>query len=209
MHDRDGHTAKTERQDFLDTGRLVAAERNRAPGCCRRCAGEHHIREITAATELLEVQTDAELQRFLVDLMRQAAGGRAGSRAGRALRGILTHAASRVLPTVAHPTGGGAPGTGTPTDPASLGLELEGLSSEDREFETARSFVRFVEAASRGVAAAPKEQPAADTARAAVISAAQRHLPGLLAPRPDNTRDRPPRAGSWVRHQGHIVIKGA
>src|SRR6266508_4616896 len=62
-----------------------------------------------------------------------------------------------------------------------FGLELEGLSSEDQEFEVAKGFVRFAgEAVKNATAAAAGADPRA-TATAAAVAAAKRHAPGLLS----------------------------
>ena len=59
------------------------------------------------------------------------------------------------------------------------GAELEGLSDEDKEFETARAFVRFAMEAGRLAAKAPSTQPPAAIATAAARVAARLHAPGL------------------------------
>ncbi|HEY0130122.1 MAG TPA: hypothetical protein VGB57_01870, partial [Allosphingosinicella sp.] len=64
----------------------------------------------------------------------------------------------------------------------SLGLQLEGLSEEDRRFETARQLVRFIAgAAKRGLA--PSQLEPENTARAAAFAAARQHAPGMTAGR--------------------------
>lgn len=60
-----------------------------------------------------------------------------------------------------------------------LGLELEGLSAEDREFETARQFMRFAGLAARRARQAARGDPR-QTRRAALALAARRHAPGLM-----------------------------
>jgi len=63
------------------------------------------------------------------------------------------------------------------------GAELEGLSAEDQEFETARAFVRFVMEAGRTAARAPAMLAPAAIAAAALRIAALRHAPGLAPAR--------------------------
>jgi hypothetical protein len=88
-----------------------------------------------------------------------------------------------------------------------LGLELEGLSPQDQEFEAARQFTRFAGAAWRNAIVAPPTGPAAVQARAAVQAAAQQHAPGLLAaleagaPHSSNGAGA---SGRWVR-RGDVV----
>jgi hypothetical protein len=112
------------------------------------------LEEMELASQLLEVTNEQELEQFLGGLL-----GRVGALAGRVLRsdtgqalqGILRQAAGQALPMIGRGIGGWiAPGRGGDVGArlASqagqfLGLELEGLSAEDREFETARQFVRF------------------------------------------------------------------
>jgi hypothetical protein len=60
-----------------------------------------------------------------------------------------------------------------------LGMELEGLSSEDREFETARQFMRFAGLAARRARQAARGDPR-QLKKAALALAARRHAPGLM-----------------------------
>ena len=86
-----------------------------------------------------------------------------------------------------------------------FGLELEGLSHEDREFESVRAFIRFAQELLRQLeGASPGADPRA-TVRSAVVRAARRRAPGLLR------RDLPKAAngsasGTWRRQNGHIVL---
>ena len=165
------------------------------------------------------MSNEQEVEQFLGGLL-----GRVGALAGRVLRsdtgqalqGILRQAARQALPVIGRGVGGWiAPGRGEDVGArlASqagqfLGLELEGLSSEDREFETARQFVRFALDAAGRAAAAPGTVPPAEAARAATAAAASLHAPGLLgwlgpARRPPARRRR---SGRWTRRGRSIVI---
>ena len=64
-----------------------------------------------------------------------------------------------------------------------FGLELEGMSPEDQEFEVARRFVRFAGAAARN--ARRSRNP-----RAALTAAARRFAPGFLRRRRPGPRRR-------------------
>ncbi|HLZ36601.1 MAG TPA: hypothetical protein VKP64_02330 [Mycobacteriales bacterium] len=158
--------------------------------------GDHEGRldetlELQLAGELLEVTNEAELDRFLGNVLRSAiSAGQAfvNSSAGKAVGGILKSAAKQALPQLGRVVGDVvAPGVGGQFGArlgsmagSALGLELEGLSQEDREFEAARAFVRFADEAARtAVTAPPSVPPAAAAARAATV-AAQRQLPGLV-----------------------------
>jgi hypothetical protein len=147
--------------------------------------------ELELASELLEVSDEMELEAFLGDVFRtvgRAVGQFARSDAGRALGGIVKDAIRHAMPGVT----GGPPGAGLAQQAGSLlGLELEGLSSEDKEFESARQLIRFAGNAYRNAAWAPRHMSAQAIARSASLGAARRYAPGLL-----RTFDHR-RRGSW------------
>ena len=156
--------------------------------------------EMELAHELLEVSNEEELNLFLGKLIRgagRAVGNFAKSGVGRAIGGVLKMVAKKALPIA-----GGALGTffGGPlgaTVGSKLGsmagnlfeLELEGLSPEDQEFETARAYVRFANSAASRAAALQSQRrgtPAPTVVRQALTGAARQHAPGLLRPRNAN-----------------------
>ena len=151
-------------------------------------ASLNEMQEMELAAELLAVTNEAELNQFLGGLIKKAAGF-IKSPVGQALGGILKGVAKKALPIVGGAIGSFvAPGVGTAIGSSLgsaagklFGLELEGLSNEDREFEVARRYVRLATAAARHAAAAPHHLPAHHVARKAVAIAARRHAPGLLA----------------------------
>ena len=142
------------------------------------------------ASELLEITNEAELDRFLGDLISKA--GRAlgtvvRSPIGKAVGGWLKGAAKSALPLAGGALGGfvGGPlgakiGSGLASYAGSaLGLEAE-MSQEDREFEGAKNFVKMAaDAVKSAVAAAPGVNPVA-VAKAAVKAAVEKRAPGLL-----------------------------
>jgi hypothetical protein len=172
--------------------------------------------EMELAAGLLEVTSEAELDRFLGDLIDQAGraiGGGARSPAKRALIRMLKAAAKRVLPVVARHVGGAVGTNGAQVVQAAatyLGLELEGLSPEDQEFEAARRFICFAGEAAKNAFAAP----AGMLPEAAIARAARRYAPGLLNqpldPRPADPGARriPAAGGRWVRRGQNIVAVG-
>ena len=124
------------------------------------------------ASELLEVTSEQELEQFLSDVFStigQAAGNFLRSDTGQALGGILKDslgsAAKQALPVVGRAIGDAAGGYGDLGAQAGsaagslLGLELEGLSAEDRDFEVARQLVRFAGSAAGQAAAAQQRVP--------------------------------------------------
>ncbi len=164
--------------------------------------------EVELASQFLEIGSEHELEQFLGDLLTTAtaaAGSFARSREGRQIGGILKRAAGRVLPVlgraagrvaggaIAGLTGGsatryrraGARMGGALGDLArrGFGLELEGLSAEDQEFEVARNFVRFGHAAIRDSVRRSGTAPAGQVAQRAAVAAARRFAPGLVTER--------------------------
>jgi len=104
------------------------------------------------ASEFLEVASDQELEEFLGDVIHKIGstlGKFAKSSTGQQLIGVLKSVATTALPIAGGAVGGligGPPGALIGSNLASvagsaLGLELEGLSPEDREFEASKQFV--------------------------------------------------------------------
>ena len=95
---------------------------------------------------------------------------------------------------------------------SALGLELEGLSPEDREFEATKQFVRFAGQAVKNALEAPPGTDPNASAHAAIMAAAAEHAPGLVNGQaskgsgPDGHNR--PRTGRWIRRHGKIVILG-
>jgi type IV secretory pathway TrbL component len=173
--------------------------------------------EMELAASLLEVTGEAELEQFLGRLISKAAGA-AGSAlrapVGRALSGILKNAARAALPragtllgTMIGGSAGGALGGKLATAAGPLfGLELEGLSPEDQEFEVARRFVRFAgEAAKHAATSSASLEPRA-AAEAAMIQAARRYAPGFTGQRTIPVGRRSARTGRWVRAGQNIIV---
>jgi hypothetical protein len=143
------------------------------------------------ASELLEVASEQELDRFIGNLISragQAVGGFIRSPEAKAIGGVLKGAAKQVLPVVGTNVGqyfGGDRGAGIGQNIASavgnlFGLELEGLSNEDREYEVARRFVNYAAEAVKNLAMSPAGGlPVAMAAIKAARQAARTHAPGL------------------------------
>lgn len=154
--------------------------------------------ELQAAAELLEITSDAELDQFIGKLIKRAgrsAGRFIRSDAGRALGGLLRTTAKKALPVLGGAIGGHFGGTrGTQLGSRIairagrlFGLELEGMSPEDMEFETARRVVRLANRAAARLATLPSTTPPQRAAKTALATAARRHAPGLLRhPQPRN-----------------------
>jgi hypothetical protein len=190
--------------------------------------------EMELAAELLQINDEKELDQFLGSLIHKV-GGAIGkfvsSPIGKAIGGALKGVAGKVLPLAGGALGGlvGGPlgaslGSGLANMAGqALGLELEGLSNEDREFESTKQFVRFAgQAVKNALEAAPGTDPAA-AAKAAIIDAANRHAPGLAngaqgigaqigAPLGGQSatggQKHKRRSGRWIRKHGKIVVLG-
>jgi hypothetical protein len=172
------------------------------------------------AAELLEVRDEAELDRFLGGLIKkagQAIGQVVKSPIGKAVGGVLKGVAKQALPIAGTALGayfGGPLGAKVGSGLASmagkaLGLELEGLSLEDREFEGAKQFVKFAGETVKSAVSAPPVADPRTAAQSAARTAAQQHIPGLL--RPATVAAAAPaagrvRAGRWLRRGRNIVI---
>jgi hypothetical protein len=105
------------------------------------------------AAALLDVVNESELESFVGALVAETArssGRLLAPRAARALAAELRKTAERTLPalTVAlgHQTLPAATAAAQNASRA-FGVELEGMSAEDRDFEIARRFVGFAQAA--------------------------------------------------------------
>lgn len=147
--------------------------------------------ELELTHELLEVTSEEEFEQFLGNLIKRAGkavGGFVRSPIGKALGGALKGIAKTALPMAAGALGnlvlpgvGGAIGSKLGSMATKLfEVELEGMSEQQAEFEIARRYVRFASAAARNAARAPAGAPPRAVARAALISAARRHAPGLV-----------------------------
>ncbi|SFK58857.1 hypothetical protein [Methylocapsa palsarum] len=180
--------------------------------------------QLELASELLEITSEAELDRFLGDLIAkagQAVGGFIRSPEGQAIGGILKGAAKQALPGIGSAVGGyfgGAQGARLGRDAAqaagrAFGLELEGLSGEDRDFEIARRYVNFAGEAVKNLAFSRPGSDPSSAARAAAVEAAKTYAPGLLSRAGDGvetgySRATSGRSGRWMRRGNKIVLYG-
>lgn len=150
--------------------------------------------EMSFAARLLEAQSPAELAGVLKDLV---ARGGAGAAQAQPIVGVLQRAARMVFPLNA---------TRAPADlkrkaAAIFGMELEGLSPEDKEFELARRFVRLAGDAVGEARARAGHEPAR-AAQLALLHAARRHAPGLLRQRAQTAQG----TGRWRRLGNRIEV---
>jgi uncharacterized protein (DUF697 family) len=207
------------------------------------------VEEMELASELLETASEEELDQFFGKLISSAAKGIRGfakSPMGNALGGVLKNVAKVALP-VAGAVGGSLlmPGVGT-TMGAKLGsaagrmfgLELEGMTPEDQEFEVARRIVRLSGDAAQEAANTPQDGDPDKVVKKIVVHKTQKHAPALArvvvrtppvkvgvrvpvrvparipngGPTPQGARPHPaagePRRGHWVREGARIILYG-
>jgi hypothetical protein len=186
--------------------------------------------EMELAVELLGVSSEAELDQFIGKLISKAGRFLKRSPFGRALGGALKSVARVALPAAGAALGSIVPGVGTAIGGTlasaagkALGLELEGLSPEDREFEIARRFVRLAGDAILEAESAPPNAPPQAVAQNAINSAAQKHAPGLVGGGVPGQRTGGPgmagagmagggprraNRGTWVRRGRVIILVG-
>ena len=183
--------------------------------------------EMELAAELLEITNEQELNQFIGGLVRRAAkavGGVVRGPIGQALGGVLKQAARTALPMagaalgnlVLPGVGGAIGGKLASAAGKAFGLELEGLSHEDREFEVAKRFVRLAGEATRNAVAAPTAANPQQVARVAFTNAAKTIAPGLAtmtAPSAGYTMgpatNGGAQSGRWFRRGRRIVLVGA
>jgi hypothetical protein len=148
-----------------------------------------HRRSDDLAAELLDVVNESELRRFLGRLAAETAranGRPVPSDTARALLPMLRRTAERTLPTLTLAVGdeprAAAAVSIAQTGARVYGLEPEGMSAEDRDFEFARRFVRFAqEALARSITSSAPHP--AGAAADAVARAGRELAPGLVPPR--------------------------
>ncbi|HWP01278.1 MAG TPA: hypothetical protein VNL74_11770 [Methylococcus sp.] len=179
---------------------------------------EGELMELTA--ELLEITNEEELNHFLGNLVRRAAGAIGKvvrSPVGQAIGGVLKAAAKKALPIAGGALGAyfGGPlgakiGSGLAQAAGSaLGLEAEALSQEDRQFEGGKQFVRFAGETVKNALTSPVSPDPRITAQNAAVQAARVLAPGLLgaAHAPSAMRATSgAMGGRWVRRGRHIVV---
>lgn len=176
--------------------------------------------ELELATQLLEINDEAELDQFIGKLLKKAWGGI--KKIARPLGGVLKAVAKKALPFVGGALGSliPIPGVGTAVGTAlgsavskALEAELETIEPEDREFELARRFVRLAGAAAQHAANMQPGQNPQALAQHAVLAAARQLLPPTASmagettfPSAGATGGR--RRGRWIRRGNAITLIG-
>jgi hypothetical protein len=181
---------------------------------------EDEVLELTS--ELLEVQNEQEMERFLGGLFRRV--GRLAKGIMRSPIGNLAASALRRVAKMALPMAGSALGTfvGGPAGTLiggqlanmagqAMGLELQEMSAPEADFAAARQFVRFSADMLRRAGQAPGAANPSAVVRDAVTGAAQQLAPGLLGRNMPRLPIGPipgGRRGTWVRRGDTITLFG-
>ena len=174
------------------------------------------------AGELLEIESEEELDQFIGNLIRRVGRGIkkfAHSSIGKKIGGFLKGVAKKALPIAGRVAGGvfggplGAKIGGGVASVAANALEMEMLEAEDMEFEGAKQFVRMCGEATKNALSAPANVNPQIAAKQAVSAAVAKHAPGLLtgtkpSGRPQKSRrpSGPVVTGQWVRKGNKILI---
>ena len=160
---------------------------------------------LALAAQLLELQSPAQFDAFLA---RQLGGTAAGQQVrGTPLEAPLRQLLGKVVAPML-PLHGGSPQALKRRAAGIFGMELEGLSPEDKEFELARQVVHLVDAvntalAQDGAAGATGGRSPAARVETALLQVARTAAPGLLR----QAAQTPGRhGGRWRREGGHIVV---
>jgi hypothetical protein len=221
MHDIDRTQLESE-MDMFETDQSESVDQQEFSNNGQAESLFDEVEEMEIAAELLGMSDEAELDLFLGNLIKRAGrkfGAFVKTPVGRALGGILKGAVKQALPVLGGAFGGltggpvGAQLGSQLTSAAGriFGLELEGFSPEDQEFEVAQRFVRFAGAAAKNAALAAPTTPPQAAARNAVIEAARRHAPGLLrgvGATPTVLATGARRSGRWIRRGNKIILFG-
>lgn len=134
-------------------------------------------RDIEQVSRLLDVTNESELDAFLrrlIDDAARASGRPLSTGSARTVLELAKRTAEQTMPTLATARGadmGPIPqGRESPVATAArvFGLELEGLSAEDRDFEIGGQLVRFVQSAAIRAANRTPAFPLTHTVRAQI-----------------------------------------
>ncbi|MCC7597930.1 hypothetical protein IGS61_10555 [Janthinobacterium sp. FW305-129] len=157
--------------------------------------------ELALAAHLLELQGPAQFDAFLA---RQLGATAAGQQVrGTLLEGPLRQLLGKVVAPLL-PLHGGSPQALKRRAAGIFGMELEGLSPEDKEFELARQVVHLIDAVNTALAQDGMDRRAPGArVETALLQVARSVAPGLLRQAAQTPgRD----AGRWRREGGHIVV---
>jgi len=177
--------------------------------------------EMELAAELMEITSDEELEYFLGRLIkrgirkvRKRIKRKLRGRLGRRLRRGLRKIAKRGLRFAGRAVGGAFGGPlGAAVGRAAgrgvgkiFGLELEGMSPEDQEFEAARQFIRLAGDATLAAVATPESVNDDEAAGNALKRSVVKFAPGLTTAAGRSGHGG--KSGRWVRKGSRIILMG-
>ena len=159
----------------MNTNRRLLSYRPDPAWSVYTSSGRESDTELADSAALLEAAATGELPAFCAALVAEShVSGNAvlGTPPGRLLSATLARLARQLWPA----------GTADVKRKAItlFGLELEGLSPEDKQFEYARHLARFMREAVQALDAGGGADDAQRRVQAALAQAARRHAPGLL-----------------------------
>jgi hypothetical protein len=161
--------------------------------------------EIGLTLELLAIRSERDLNHFLIKLIRGVSRHSAHALQSQMLNAIanVLHRTAKAILRIAGGQRGGSIGQRlAPVASRLFALELEGLSNEDREFETARRCVRFLSESVANAATVEAGTPLLAAQKATTV-AAQKYAPGLLnlmSTHPGSP-DGDAQSGQWLRNR--------
>lgn len=187
----------------------------------------HPGAEMELALELLNINSEMEMDHFLGNLFKKVWGGikKVGSVVGKFVKplgGVLKGLAKKALPFVGGALGSliPIPGVGTMIGKTlgtvvsnALEAEFGHLEQGEAELEMARRFVRIAASAAGQVAQAQPQQAVGPVVEAALNNAVQRNLPlagqrGAASVNSGGFGFGPQRGGgNWRREGGNIVLE--
>lgn len=172
--------------------------------------------EMELAAELLELESDAEIDHFFGGLFKKVVGHLSRDPALKPLVKTLRNTAKKALPALGRSVGRALDGSsgarigqllGSRTS-RWLGLELEAMTEEDQEYELARRLVRLAGATAKNIGMSRGTSP-----KKALTDAAKRILPGLVRPRGRSGRKKKcgcklcgRSTGRWIKSGGKIIL---
>ena len=185
--------------------------------------------EFELASELLEIEDDNDMDNFFAEIIMNEEGRRSrrrrrrrrrrrmfrrfAKRLGRGIRKVakkLLPIAGRVVGTKFGGPAGGALGSKVGSGAGQiLGLEIEGLSPEDQDFEVARRIVQMATNVGHVADEIPDGIDDYEAAEIALHKTLEKFAPGFTK----NSGRRLPvtsaqRSGRWIRKDGNIILMG-
>lgn len=168
--------------------------------------------ELELAAEFLELSDEGEFEEFLggsiFSALKKAADSSVGQAIGRIVKNVahtaLPAAATAFATSIGGPLAGVAAGKLTQGLEDAIGLEMEGMSREDRELEIARRFIRFaVHAIANAFEGDDPHADPEEIAHQAAVEAARDFAPGLII------SAAPSEGSSKRRAPGSVVTTGS